>query len=89
MAGDARTWVAAFVTWYNTEHLHSAIRFVTPDDRHFSREQEVLACRKKAYEQARNRHPERWSGKARNWNPVGAVYLNPKTDARLSKKEAA
>jgi transposase InsO family protein len=30
----ARTWVAGFVRWYNTEHRHSAIRFVTPDQRH-------------------------------------------------------
>lgn len=78
---DARDWVAAFVTWYNTEHLHSSIRFVTPDDRHFGREQLVLARRRRAYEQARNRTPERWSGPTRNWMPVGPVYLNPDADA--------
>jgi hypothetical protein len=26
--------VAAFVQWYNHEHQHSAIRFVTPAQRH-------------------------------------------------------
>jgi transposase InsO family protein len=25
----ARTWVAGFVDWYNTQHLHSAIKLVT------------------------------------------------------------
>ena len=74
---EARAWVEAFVLWFNTEHLHSSIRFVTPDDRHFGREQEVLARRQATYEQARQRHPERWSGAIRDWNPVGAVYLNP------------
>jgi len=78
---EARDWVAAFVTWYNTEHLHSAIRYVTPDDRHFGREKGVLARRKQTYKQARARNPERWSGAIRNWQPVGPVYLNPVTDA--------
>jgi transposase InsO family protein len=26
----ARQWVAGFVSWYNTEHRHSAIRYVRP-----------------------------------------------------------
>ena len=30
----ARAWVQEFVTWYNSDHRHSAIRFVTPDARH-------------------------------------------------------
>ena len=33
----ARGWVGRFVAWYNHEHLHSAIRFVTPADRHAGR----------------------------------------------------
>jgi len=74
---DAEAWVEAFVRWYNSEHLHSALRFVTPDDRHYGRENEILAQRKAVYEQARQRHPERWTGSTRNWSPVGAVYLNP------------
>jgi len=70
-------WVAGFVRWYNTEHLHSAIRFVTPDDRHFGRDREILAQRRRVYEKARKRHPERWTGNIRNWEPIGAVILNP------------
>ena len=31
---DARAWIRAFVAWYNDEHLHSGIRFVTPISRH-------------------------------------------------------
>ena len=84
---EASNWVAAFVTWYNTEHLHSAIRFVTPDDRHFGRDKDVLARRQKTYERARSRHPERWSGAIRNCQPVGPVYLNPVTE-RDSTMEA-
>lgn len=74
---EARAWVAGFVAWYNTEHLHSAIRFVTPDDRHFGRQEAILENRKAVYEKARRRHPERWAGAIRNWTPAGAVQLNP------------
>jgi putative transposase len=71
------TWVAGFVTWYNTEHFHSAIRFVTPDDRHFGREDAILSHRKLVYERARRRNPRRWSGATRDWNPIDTVVLNP------------
>lgn len=74
---EAQAWVDRFVAWYNTEHLHSAIRFVTPDDRHFGREKVILAKRRRVYKAARRRHPERWSGPTRNWDPVTTVYLNP------------
>ena len=74
---EARDWVREFVRWYNTEHLHSAIRFVTPDDQHFGRDLEILAQRRRVYEKARKRHPERWTGDIRNWEPIGAVTLNP------------
>jgi len=50
---QAQAWVDGFVFWYNTQHLHSAIRYVTPDDRHFGREQAILANRRKVYEKAR------------------------------------
>jgi transposase InsO family protein len=86
---EARQWVRWFVRWYNTEHLHSAIRFVTPDDRHFGREPEILERRRRVYEKARRRHPERWSGPIRNWEPVGAVWLNPQDRAQAIEQKVA
>jgi len=74
---EARAWVCAFVNWYNGEHLHSAIGFVTPNDRHAGRDVEILAKRHELYEQARLMRPERWSGATRNWNRVEVVKLNP------------
>ena len=74
---DARAWVSKFVTWYNHEHRHSAIRFVTPAQRHHGEDSELLSRRHKVYEQARRRHPERWTGACRNWAPVSEVTLNP------------
>jgi putative transposase len=86
---EARQWVRWFVRWYNTEHLHSAIRFVTPDDRHFGREPQILENRRRVYEEARRRHPERWSGSIRNWAPVGAVWLNPQDRAQAIEQKVA
>lgn len=74
---EAREWVAGFVAWYNTEHRHSALKYVTPAQRHAGEEGDLLAHRDAVYRQARSRHPERWSGRTRNWTPVGEVVLNP------------
>lgn len=74
----ARAWVATFVAWYNAEHRHSGIRFVTPDERHHGRENDVLANRVRVYERARRRHPNRWTCRTRNWTAAPAVFLNPK-----------
>lgn len=74
---EARAWVAGFVSWYNTEHLHSAIRYVTPDERHDGMDKPILAARHQVYQTAYRRTPRRWSGETRNWTPVGAVALNP------------
>ena len=74
---QARSWVARFVAWYNGTHRHSAIRYVTPDERHFGREHAILAQRHAVYANARRKRPERWSRDTRNWAPIGAVTLNP------------
>lgn len=85
---EARAWVARFVAWYNEEHRHSAIRFITPAQRHHGAERELLARRQEVYERARQRHPERWSGTCRNWSPISIVELNPARVANESKEEA-
>jgi transposase InsO family protein len=74
---QARAWVLAFVAWYNDEHLHSAIRYVTPAARHDGRDVRILAERRSLYAAAKRRTPRRWSGSTRNRRPVGAVFLNP------------
>ena len=73
----ARTWVAGFVDWYNTKHHHSAIRFLTPDQRHFGLESGLLEKRAALYELARSQNPNRWSRQTRNWSPAPAVRLGP------------
>ncbi len=72
---DAREWANRFIHWYNKEHLHSSIRFVTPEARHTGRDIEILAKRRDVYLKAKLKHPERWSGQIRNWNPDTKVIL--------------
>ena len=89
---QAQSWVDGFVFWYNTQHLHSSICFVTPDDRHFGREEHILNNRRNVYEKARRRNPNRWSKKIRNWNPVNQVWLNPEKldeDSRMNHLKKA
>lgn len=85
----ARIWVLGFVKWYNTEHHHSAIRFVTPTERHDGRDVQILADREGVYEQARQRNPSRWSGDTRNWMPPEDVWLNPERPAPDRHEELA
>ena len=66
-----------FVRWYNQEHRHSGIRFVTPHERHEGQDQAILKKRHAIYTAAKQANPRRWSGNTRNWAPVGAVWLNP------------
>ena len=75
---DAREWMETFVYWYNHEHLHSAIKFVTPNQRHTVADKKILQNRQRVYEEAKSRTPNRWfTGKTRNWEHEGVVRLNP------------
>ena len=87
--GEARDWVEAFVRCYNREHRHSAIRFVTPTQRHLEQDRSILQRRHETYQKARERHPERWSGGTRNWTPVGTVHLHNRTSEDVESNTPA
>ena len=80
----ARQWVGTFVHWYNEEHRHSAINFVTPGQRHAGIDGALLRRRSAVYEVAKARHPQRWSGTTRCWEPVTIVHLNPEKNITAS-----
>jgi transposase InsO family protein len=73
----ARSWVRQFVFWYNDVHRHSAIRFVTPAQRHRGEDRRILEQRKVVYEKARSMNKNRWSKESRNWDYIDRVWLNP------------
>jgi len=85
----ARTWAAGFVRWYNVDHRHSGIRYVSPAQRHAGEDRTILAARHALYIEARERNPARWSRHTRNWSPVGAVTLNPERDAMVNMTDHA
>ncbi len=94
----ARSWAAMLVQWYNHEHRHSAIRFVTPAQRHAGLDRAILTQRHAVYEIARARNPLRWKRSTRNWRHIDIVHLNPdhikangesKTTAPINQQVAA
>jgi putative transposase len=74
---DARNWCEQFVTWYNQQHLHSALKFVTPEQRHNGEDIIIRQKRHLVYELAKKQQPQRWSGKTRDWSLPTIVTLNP------------
>jgi transposase InsO family protein len=83
---DAKKWTESFVNWYNTEHRHSGINFVTPEQKHEGNDIELLRKRMKTFKEAKMLHPERWiKNKIRNCEVVEKTILNK----RKSKDYAA
>ena len=74
----ARVWVNDFVRWYNNEHKHSGLNFVTPNERHTGKDAQVLAQREEVLKNAKQAHPVRWNGRdVRDCSPVPPTALNP------------
>ncbi len=84
---DAREWVHQFAQWYNTKHRHSALKYVTPVQRHTGKDIALLELRRELYEAAKRSNPERWSGKTRDWTHNPVVKLNPVNEANVNTKK--
>jgi putative transposase len=84
----ARQWVLRFVRWYNDEHKHRNLKFVSPAERHHGKDAAVFARRIDVYEAARARNPERWSRGIRNWSLPKEVWLNRPTEQSVLQEAA-
>ena len=82
---DARTWLVKFTQWYNSEHMHSGLKFITPMQRHTGMNAAIMQNRHSVYQKAKERHPERWSRKTRNWELPTVVSLNANRKNRMSQ----
>lgn len=86
---EARQWCKQFVNWYNHQHRHSGINFLTPNQRHSGIGAQILEQRRVVYEAARAKHPERWSSATRDWTLPDEVWLNPEKSATDKKTPEA
>jgi len=81
----ARTWFTELFEWYNTEHRHGSICYVTPDQRHAGEDSKLLSARAVACESARTKNPRRRTRTTRNWSPIQRAHLNPDDDKPTPK----
>ena len=80
---EARLWVAEFIGWYNNEHRHSRISFVTPSQRHQGKDEAILKNRIHVYTKAKETNRLRWSRGIRKWAYIKGVELNPENRVRI------
>jgi transposase InsO family protein len=75
---DARAHCHAFFTWYNTEHRHSGIGLMTPQQVHYGDVEAIDEARRKTLEVAYRRHPDRFVRKKPEppQRPLD-VWINP------------
>jgi putative transposase len=88
---DARTWVARCVHWYNEEHRHSKIRFVTPGQRHRREDIAILAHRHQVYQDAQRAdplvapHPQLDTDRSCLTQPTQGACTDPKPNGRSGR----
>ena len=85
---EARQWMLRFTRWYNHEHKHRNLKFVSPAQRHQGADRAIFAKRIAVYEQARAKYPARWSGNIRNWSLPNEVWLNRPAEENVLREAA-
>ncbi len=83
---DARAFCQTFFPWYNTEHKHSGLELLTPEQVHYGQATEILTQRNEVLAAAFNLHPQRFKGKPPK--PLSlpvAVWINKPQDKGLAQ----
>ena len=78
-----REWTNRFVQFYNFEHRHKGITYVTPAQRHEGLDVEILKGRAEVYEAARQENPNRWPNNVRQWKHKNSVTLNGQKEPNI------
>ncbi len=75
---DGRSFGQSFFPWYNHEHRHSGLGFLTPAFVHFGQATTVRAQRQHVLAAAYTAHPERFvNGRPHPADLPTAVWINP------------
>jgi putative transposase len=87
---DARTHCRGFFRWYNTEHRHSGIAFMRPEDVHYGRAAQINEIRAQALNNAFEANPARFKGRCpKPGQPPEAVWINPPVEELANEPEVA
>lgn len=70
--------------WYNTEHRHSGLAYMTPEDVHLGRVFRVMARRQRVLDEAHRRWPERFARNPLALAPPAEVWINPPAKGDLA-----
>lgn len=85
---DARAWCQAFFPWYNHDHRHCGVAFMTPADVHYHRAPAILATRAQTLSAAFAANPRRFKGKPPTPKQLpAAVWINPPVNPSTNPAE--
>jgi putative transposase len=74
---DSRCFCQDFFSWYNTMHYHSGIGYMTPEDVHYGRAEQIIKEREKVLKIAFEKYSKRFKGKVPKPMAVPkAVWIN-------------
>ena len=78
---DARNFCRDFFNWYNKDHKHSGIAWLTPEDVHYGRVEEVVSKRQIVMDEVYLKIPERFvKGPSIVKKPDNQVWINKPTE---------
>ena len=81
---DARAFCRDFFAWYNTEHRHSGIGYMTPAAVHHGKADALTRMRRRVLLEAYRQHPERFVRRPPEPPAVPtAVWINPPAECRF------
>lgn len=87
---EAEKFCKRFFAWYNNEHYHSGILWLTPESVHHKKADVILNKRHKALTKAYNENPARFNHKAPKLRALPeAVYINPPQTVLISALQGA